>query len=224
MIKKLNKISTIHEINAHNERPVHYTAMKIGTLFLGGWAVTVHLNLIQRGWDWGECPSSQTAPLSNNITTKSNVSVLHVHSQLYSTKYWRNIAGRPVAIRGTGGPKLPLNCLLAPNLTYFVDLICDWRRPTSKTSQVAVQTTKFSASSAHSIVLYPTLKTVALPVVVTVSWISLPLIIASLLKPGFHYPSWRPELTAQVDGWPVSISIPTRPSRRPVNSGSGNRA
>jgi len=25
------------------------------------------------------------------------------------------------------------------------------------------------------------------------------------LKPGFHYPSWRPELTARVDGWPVSI-------------------
>ena len=28
----------------------------------------------------------------------------------------------------------------------------------------------------------------------------------SLLKPGFHYPSWRPELTALVDGWPVSIT------------------
>ena len=26
------------------------------------------------------------------------------------------------------------------------------------------------------------------------------------VKPGFHYPSWRPELTARVDGWPVSIS------------------
>ena len=26
------------------------------------------------------------------------------------------------------------------------------------------------------------------------------------LKPGFHYPSWRPELTARVDGWPVSIT------------------
>jgi len=26
------------------------------------------------------------------------------------------------------------------------------------------------------------------------------------LKPGFHYPSWRPELTAQVDGLPVSIT------------------
>ena len=26
------------------------------------------------------------------------------------------------------------------------------------------------------------------------------------IKPGFHYPSWRPELTARVDGWPVSIT------------------
>ena len=26
------------------------------------------------------------------------------------------------------------------------------------------------------------------------------------LKPGFHYPSWQPELTARVDGWPVSIT------------------
>ena len=26
------------------------------------------------------------------------------------------------------------------------------------------------------------------------------------LKPRFHYPSWRPELTARVDGWPVSIT------------------
>ena len=26
------------------------------------------------------------------------------------------------------------------------------------------------------------------------------------LEPGFHYPSWRPELTARVDGWPVSIT------------------
>jgi len=26
------------------------------------------------------------------------------------------------------------------------------------------------------------------------------------VKPGFHYPSWRPELTARVDGWPVSIA------------------
>jgi len=68
------------------------------------------------------------------------------------------------------------------------------------------------------------------------------------LKPGFHYPSWRPELTARVDGWPVSITrqhgpstrlVETRarqhgpcwlvmetghPSTRAVNSGSGNRA
>ena len=27
------------------------------------------------------------------------------------------------------------------------------------------------------------------------------------VKPGFHYPSWRPELTARVDGWPVSITL-----------------
>jgi len=26
------------------------------------------------------------------------------------------------------------------------------------------------------------------------------------IKPGFHYPSWRPELTALVDGWSVSIT------------------
>ena len=26
------------------------------------------------------------------------------------------------------------------------------------------------------------------------------------IKPGFHYQSWRPELTARVDGWPVSIN------------------
>jgi len=58
------------------------------------------------------------------------------------------------------------------------------------------------------------------------------------LKPGFHYPSWRPELTARVDGWPVSITrqhgpcwrarVSTSrvdgPSTRPVNSNSGNRA
>jgi len=53
-----------------------------------------------------------------------------------------------------------------------------------------------------------------------------------LLRPGFHYPSWRPELTVGVDGWPVSIvdGPSTRlvetahPSTRAVNSGSGNRA
>jgi len=26
------------------------------------------------------------------------------------------------------------------------------------------------------------------------------------VKPSFHYPIWRPELMAQVDGWPVSIT------------------
>ena len=31
-------------------------------------------------------------------------------------------------------------------------------------------------------------------------------VTAEALKPGFHYPSWRPELTARVDGWPVSIT------------------
>ena len=35
-----------------------------------------------------------------------------------------------------------------------------------------------------------------------------------LIKPGFHYPSWRPELTARVDGWPVSISRVDGPSTR----------
>jgi len=34
------------------------------------------------------------------------------------------------------------------------------------------------------------------------------------LKPGFHYPSWRPELTAPVDGWPVSITRQHRPCWR----------
>jgi len=54
------------------------------------------------------------------------------------------------------------------------------------------------------------------------------------VKPSFHNPSWRPELTARVDGWPVSIThqhapcwrvMETgHPSTRAVNSGSGNRA
>jgi len=70
------------------------------------------------------------------------------------------------------------------------------------------------------------------------------------LKPGFHYPSWRPELTARVDWWPVSItrqhgpywrvrvstsgvdglwrvktaSGNARPSTRPVLTGNGNRS
>ena len=46
------------------------------------------------------------------------------------------------------------------------------------------------------------------------------------LKPGFHYLSWRPELTARVDGWPVSMHYPSTQSvltgnghRSPVNSG-----
>ena len=34
------------------------------------------------------------------------------------------------------------------------------------------------------------------------------------LKPGFHYPSWRPELTARVDEWPVSIT--RQHGRKPV--------
>ena len=57
------------------------------------------------------------------------------------------------------------------------------------------------------------------------------------LKPGFHYPSWRPEFTGQVDGcifWHpstrVSKNAPEFSGRqlgmwtRAVNSGSGNRA
>ena len=36
----------------------------------------------------------------------------------------------------------------------------------------------------------------------------------TVLKPGFHYPSWRPELTARVDGWPVSITRQHRPCWR----------
>jgi len=58
--------------------------------------------------------------------------------------------------------------------------------------------------------------------------------VQDCLKPGFHYPSWRPELTARVDGWPVYITrqhgpcwrlMETgHPSTRAVNSGSGNRA
>jgi len=64
----------------------------------------------------------------------------------------------------------------------------------------------------------------------------LPLVLLSLkaVKSGFHYPSWRPELVAQVDGWPVPIThqhgpcwrvMETgHPSTLAVNSGSGNRA
>ena len=43
------------------------------------------------------------------------------------------------------------------------------------------------------------------------------------LKPGFHYPSWRPELTGDQFPLPVnSASANARPSTRPVNSASGN--
>jgi len=58
--------------------------------------------------------------------------------------------------------------------------------------------------------------------------------LVATLKLGFHYPSWRPELTAPVDGWPVSITRQHGPCWRArvstsrvdltVNSGSGNRA
>ena len=46
-------------------------------------------------------------------------------------------------------------------------------------------------------------------------------------KVGFHYPSSRPELTARVDGWPVSITRQHGPCWRarystPINSASGN--
>jgi len=40
----------------------------------------------------------------------------------------------------------------------------------------------------------------------------------SQLKPGFHYSSWRPELTARVDGWPVSITAINGPSTRVVET------
>ena len=39
------------------------------------------------------------------------------------------------------------------------------------------------------------------------------------LKPGFHYPSWRPELTARVDGWPVSITRQYGPCWRVMETG-----
>ena len=42
----------------------------------------------------------------------------------------------------------------------------------------------------------------------TANWRNLP------FKPGFHYPSWRPDLTAQVDGWSVSITRQHGPSWR----------
>ena len=42
------------------------------------------------------------------------------------------------------------------------------------------------------------------------------------VKPGFHYPSWRPELTARVDGWPVSITRQHGPCWRACVSTSRN--
>jgi len=36
------------------------------------------------------------------------------------------------------------------------------------------------------------------------SWITMNASVK--IKPGFHYPSWWPELTARADGWPVSIT------------------
>jgi len=42
-------------------------------------------------------------------------------------------------------------------------------------------------------------------------------ILCVRVKPGFHYPSWRLELTTRVDGWPVSIT--RRPSTRLVETG-----
>ena len=50
-----------------------------------------------------------------------------------------------------------------------------------------------------------------------------PLYACTVVKPGFHYqyPSWRPELTARVDGWSVSITRQLGPLTRAVNSGSG---
>ena len=39
------------------------------------------------------------------------------------------------------------------------------------------------------------------------------------LKPVFHYPSWRPELSARVDGWPVPLPVNTgRVDGRPVST------
>jgi len=50
----------------------------------------------------------------------------------------------------------------------------------------------------------------------------------SILKPGFHYPSWRPELTGDVFPLPSTrawrVMETGHLSTRAVNSGSGNRA
>ena len=43
------------------------------------------------------------------------------------------------------------------------------------------------------------------------------------IKPGFHYQSWRPELTARVDGWPVSTSRVDGASTRLVQTKPGLR-
>ena len=50
------------------------------------------------------------------------------------------------------------------------------------------------------------------------------LLYKSWIKPGLHYPSWRPELRARLDRWPVSITRQLGPLTRAVNSGGGNRA
>ena len=42
---------------------------------------------------------------------------------------------------------------------------------------------------------------------------------ARALKPGFHYPSWRSQLTAGVDGRPVSITRQHWPSTQLVETG-----
>ena len=52
---------------------------------------------------------------------------------------------------------------------------------------------------------------------------------STTLKPGFHYPSWRPELTARVDGWPVSIirqhgPFPLAELTARMETGYGNRS
>ena len=39
------------------------------------------------------------------------------------------------------------------------------------------------------------------------------------LKPCFHYPSWRPELMARVNGWPVSITRQHGPCWREMETG-----
>jgi len=55
-------------------------------------------------------------------------------------------------------------------------------------------------------VLSGTLKLYSLTHSLTHCWWHQEKHLTKLLKPGFHYTSWRPELTARVDGWPVSIT------------------